>query len=179
MKNAIILAAATIFFIACNNEKKEEPKTESAKETTSSVQLPYTAGYSSQFNDKVSDQDLLTVLNSYKYWESGDMKGAASTLADSVYWVSWSGERYSGLKAGLVDRWGKFRDSLSSVQITMDGWTKDHSIDKNDDFILVWYKEIDTYKTGKVDSADYHDINQLKNGKIYWYSTYRQELKQK
>ena len=123
MKNAIMLAALAIFFIACNNEKKEESKNEPAKETTSSVQLPYTAGYSSQFNDKVSDQDLLTVLNSYKYWENGDMSGAASTLADSVAWISWSGDQYSGPKAGLVDRWSKFRDSLSSVKITMDGWT--------------------------------------------------------
>ena len=174
MKKLMLMAAVAIFFAACNNEKKEEQKG-----MGSSIQLPYKAGYSSQFNDKVSDSDLLTVLNSYKYWENADMKGAAGTLADSVAWMSWSGEQYSGSKADLVDRWGKFRDSLSSVQITMAGWTKDHSIDKNEDFILVWYKEIDTYKTGKVDSANYHDINQVKGGKISWYSTYRQELKKK
>ena len=40
------------------------------------------------------------------------------------------------------------------------------SNDKNEDAVLVWYKEIDTDKSGKIDSTYYGDINGLKNGKI-------------
>jgi hypothetical protein len=107
------------------------------------------------------------------------MAGLAGTLADSVSFQGFDGMKYSGTKAGLMDLWSKHRDSLSSVKITVDAWTKDHSIDKNDDYILVWYKEIDTYKSGKVDSASFADINQMKKGKISWYSQFRQELKMK
>ena len=48
----------------------------------------------------------------------------------------------------------------------MDVWLPVHSNDKNEDAVLVWYKEIDTYKSGKVDSAYYNDINGIKDGKI-------------
>jgi hypothetical protein len=176
MRKLIIIAVAAIFFAACNNEKKEETNTE---KSASTVSLPYTAGYSSQFNDKVSDSSVLTVLNSYKFWENADMNGLATTLGDSLYFVGWDGFKLNGTKSDIMKLWTSHRDSMSKVEITMDAWTKDHSVDKNDDFVLVWYKEIDTYKTGKVDSANYADINQLKNGKIYWYSQYRQELKKK
>jgi hypothetical protein len=39
--------------------------------------------------------------------------------------------------------------------------------------VATWYIERDKYKNGKVDSAYYHDINVLKNGKIVVYSAYR------
>jgi hypothetical protein len=51
-----------------------------------------------------------------------------------------------------------------------------YSTDKKDGYIVTWYKEYDTYKNGKVDSAAFHDINQLKDGKIVWYSQYRRPL---
>ena len=38
-------------------------------------------------------------------------------------------------------------------------------------------KENDTYKTRKVDSASYHDINLMKNGKIVWFSQYKRPMK--
>jgi ketosteroid isomerase-like protein len=179
MKSMLMMAAIAIFMIACKNEKKEPAspeKKESEQPAASSITFPYKANYSSQFNDKVSDEDVLLVLNSYKYWENNDMKALAGTLADTVSFQSWSAFTYDGPKAGLIDRWGKTRDSLSSVSISVDAWTKDHSVDKNEDFVLVWYKEIDTYKMGAVDSANFADINMIKNGKIVWYSQYRQKL---
>ncbi len=179
MKRVLLFSSAFFLFMACNNEAAKTAETKKEEPAASTVTLPYTAGYSSQFNDKVSDQDLLLVLNSYKYWETGDMNAVAGTLADSVRFEGSDGTRYSGAKAGLVDMWTKHRDSISTVQIMMDAWTKDHSIDKNDDYVLVWYKEIDTYKSGRVDSAYFADINQVKNGKISWFSQYKQALTKK
>jgi hypothetical protein len=71
----------------------------------------------------------------------------------------------------------KYRDSLSKVQLTLYAWTSNHSVDKNEEWVNVWYKEIDTYKTGKVDSVDYEDDNLLKGGKIAWTSSHSQKLK--
>jgi ketosteroid isomerase-like protein len=88
-----------------------------------------------------------------------------------------SGERFKNSKAELMKRWTSFRDSLSSVTIDMQGWKKMYSTDKKDGYIIAWYKEIDTFKDGKADSADYHDINQVKDGKIVWYSQYKRPRK--
>lgn len=55
----------------------------------------------------------------------------------------------------------------------MEVWLKNHAVKDSSDYINVCYKEIDTYKTGKVDSADYEDDNGLKNGKIIWFSSHK------
>jgi ketosteroid isomerase-like protein len=164
----ITLFALLALAISCKTPPKEE-----STEPAVSVTLPYTASYSSQFTDAISDQDLLTVLNSYKAWENGDMEGLRATMGDSLTFVRWDGKLITGPTAETLGLWSSFRDSLSSVKIQMDAWTKNHSVDKNEDVITVWYKEVDTYKTGKVDSADWHDINVVANGKIVWYAQYR------
>ena len=47
------------------------------------VKLPYTAMYSSQFVPG-KQSDLVTVLSSYKDWETNDMKSMRNTFGDSV-----------------------------------------------------------------------------------------------
>lgn len=186
MKKLWAIFAIVALATACNEEKKETPEAEKAAlastdtaSAASTVKLPYTATYSSNFNDKVADEDVLTVLNSYKYWESGDIASLEGTLADSVYFTGADATIYSGPKAGLLDIWKKRRESMSSVSIEISAWVKSHSIDKDGDFVNVWYKEIDTYKNGKVDSANFEDINALGKGKIAWFAQYRQELVKK
>ncbi len=83
---------------------------------------------------------------------------------------------FGGLTDSLMNDWTKTRDSLSSVVIRMDVWLKNHSVKDSADYINVWYKEIDTYKSGKVDSANYEDDNAIKDGKIIWYSSHKQKL---
>ncbi len=73
---------------------------------------------------------------------------------------------YKGPNDGLMKIWTTSRDSLSSVKIIMDGWRKMHAVNKNEDWVSTWYTEVDTYKTGKVDSSYYQDNNLVKNGKI-------------
>jgi len=175
MKQILFLACCAALLAACNSEPaqvKDEKKAEA-----SNVQLPFTAAYSSQWNDMVSDADLLTVLNSYKYWQDNDMKGLESVLADTISFESYAGFKHNGPKAKLLEMWGKSRDSLSKVDLVMDAWVKSHSIDKNTDFITVWYKETDTYKDGRVDSAYYVDDNMMVNGKIAWYAQSKRVLK--
>jgi hypothetical protein len=157
---------------ACNT--KDENKVNAI--AASSVQLPYEAGYTTSFNNDVSDSNLLLVLNSYKYWEKGDLKALRSTLSDSIYVDGADGFRFKGLSDSLMNYWGKTRDSLSSVTIKMDVWLKNHSLKDSTDYINVWYKEIDTYKSGKIDSANYEDDNGLKDGKIIWYSQHKQRF---
>lgn len=71
----------------------------------------------------------------------------------------------------------KARDSLSKVDLKIDGWLPLHFNDKYDDWVSVWYTEIDSYKTGKVDSAYYQDDDLLKNGKIVYVDSKIRKLK--
>lgn len=87
------------------------------------------------------------------------------------------GYHLSGLTDSVMSIWGKYRDSLSSVKISMEVWLKNHSLKDSSNFINVWYKEVDTFKSGRVDSANYEDDNLIKNGKIIWLSSHKQKIK--
>ncbi len=178
MKRISLCLCFAIFLFSCNNSKTESTSTStdtSAKSTM--TDMPYTASYSSNFTDDVSDADLKMVLMTYKDWADRNMNNLENSLSDSVYVDFSSGDHFSGTKADLMKIWNKNRDSLSSVTIDMQVWKKLYEPNKKDAAILTWYKEIDTYKTGKVDSAYYHDINGIKDGKINFYSQYKRPAK--
>jgi hypothetical protein len=185
MKRILFFLFTALLFIACNSATSpaEEPgaDTTNVAETPAApaVALPYTPVYESAWTDDVSDNDLLTVLNSYKHWETGDLTALKSTLADSVQFYSWSGMEYKGSNDGLLKIWTATRDSLSSVKIIVDAWRKMHGVTRNEDWISIWYTEVDVYKTGKVDSSYYQDNNMVKNGKIAMYTQHKQVLKKK
>jgi ketosteroid isomerase-like protein len=182
MKKLIFCCSLAIFLFACNsNEPKTKAMNTDSTDNTAAAKpmadLPYTASYSSQWSADVSDADLKTVLMSYKDWENNNISGLANAMADTIEVDVSSGEHFKKSNADLMKMWSTYRDSLSSVKIKVDAWQKMYSTDKKDGYIVVWYDETDTYKNGKVDSASYHDINQVKDGKIIWYSQYKRPKK--
>ena len=180
MKTILSCFCFATFLLSCNSsgEKTGTTATTTSDSTVkSTVDLPYTASYSSSWSSDVSDADLKMVLTSYKDWADNNMSGLGSAMADTVTLDMSSGDHKRLSKADLIKMWSTYRDSLSSVKIDMAGWNKMYSTDKNDGYIVTWYDETDTYKTGKVDSATYHDINQVKDGKIVWYSQYKRQKK--
>jgi hypothetical protein len=166
----LVLSCCTM---ACN--PKDETKASTT--ATSTVALPYQPSYSTDFNNNVSDSDLLVVLNSYKYWESGDLKALRSTMGDSMYADMSDGVKLGGSADSVMKSWTTYRDSLSSISINMVAWTKNHSVKDSANYVNVWYKETDTFKNGRVDSGNYEDDNLVKNGKIAWLSSHKQKLK--
>jgi hypothetical protein len=66
-----------VVFTACTG------KTE-ATTASSSIKLPYEVVYTTDFNDNISDSDLLLVFNSYNAWESKDMYALRETKVDSM-----------------------------------------------------------------------------------------------
>ena len=180
MKQLIICFCLAFFLFSCkDNETKTKGMATVATDSTTktAMDLPYKALYSSEWNNDVSDADLKMVLTTYKDWENNNLSGLLKAMADSVELYMSSGDHSKKTNADLGKMWSTYRDSLSSVKITMHAWNKMHSIDKKDSYIVTWYDETDTYKNGKVDSASYHDINQVKDGKINWYSQYKRPKK--
>jgi hypothetical protein len=183
MKMLLFFVFIVIIYIACNSgpAPASDATIDTAKAAApaaAAVTLPYTADYVT-LTDDVSDANLLTVLNSYKNWETGDMPGVRSTLGDSVYFHSWNGLEVNATGDSIVKYWKVYRDSLSSVNIRMIAWRKQHSVEKNEDWVSIWYDEVDKYKKGMVDSASYQDDNLIVNGKIKVLSQHKQYLKKK
>ncbi|HEV8285134.1 MAG TPA: hypothetical protein VGQ09_12540 [Chitinophagaceae bacterium] len=178
MKKILLCFLSGIVLFSCNNAKVESATASTADSTVkSTVDLPYTASYSSSWSTDVSDADLKMVLMSYKDWENANMNGLENALGDTVSVDFSAGDHVIKPKADILKLWSTYRDSLSSVKIDMQGWQKMYATDKKEAYIVTWYDETDTYKNGKVDSASYHDINQVKNGKITWYSQYKRPKK--
>ncbi len=176
MKKFLFLFLITVFLISCTNSSSDT-NASAAKDSVAAVvvNLPYTATYSSNFVPG-KPSDVLATLNNYKAWETADMAAFRSTLGDSAVLILPSGRIVSGSGDSLTKQAKNFRDSLSKVELTLIAWTSNHSVDKNQEWVNVWYKETDTYKTGKVDSAMYQDDNRLQDGKIVWTSSHRQAL---
>lgn len=176
MKKVFVLFLLPLSFAACNNNTANTSPAATTDTTAATVTLPYTATYSSDFVAG-KPADVLTTLNSYKAWETGDMNALKSTMGDSVQYIFPSGNIFNNTLDSFMKFVSVYRDSLSSVNIKMYAWTSNHSVDKNTDWVNVWYEETDTYKIGKVDSMNFEDDNMLKNGKIVWVSSHQQKLK--
>jgi hypothetical protein len=176
MKKTLLLFIMPLCFAGCgsNNGSSTAPSQDSS--STAMVSLPYMAAYSSSFVPG-KQADVATVLGSYKAWETNDMKAMRSDFGDSVGMHFPSGYDFKGTLDSFLNEAAKVRDSLSKVELTIYAWTSNHSTDKNEDWVNVWYREKDTYKTGKVDSIDYEDDNLLKGGKIVWVSSHSQKPK--
>ena len=178
MKKIMMYLLCGAFFVACNSDKDKKATTDKETKTEkSTVDLPYTASYSSSFTTDVSDADLKTVMMTYKDWADGNISGLSAGMGDTVVVEMNNGDHLTKSNADLMKFWTTYRDSLSSVTIDMQAWQKMYATNTKESHIVTWYKEIDTYKTGKVDSAYYHDINRVKNGKIVWYSQYKRPAK--
>ena len=177
MKKTFILFLLPLCFAACTGSTSDTKATAGNDSLTASppAPLPYTAAYSSNFVPG-KQADVLTVLNNYKTWETNDMKAMRATLGDTVTMEFPAGMRVTKQADSLIKMATLFRDSLSNVSLTLYAWTSNHSVDKNEDWVNVWYKEVDTYKTGKVDSVYYEDDNKLKDGKIVLTSSHSQKI---
>jgi len=177
MRKVLVPFLIILCFAACTSSTPSTPAAagnDSAAAAT--VTLPYVAVYSSNFVPG-KQSDVLTVLNSYKAWETGDMKALKATFADTTSMNFPNGSVVKATADSMTNLAAKYRDSLSKVVLTFDAWTSNHSVDKNQEWVNVWYKEVDFHKSGKVDSAYYEDDNLLKDGKIVWVSSHQQKYK--
>ena len=179
MKKLSVIFLIPIFLIACTSSSSDTTAS-AAKDsvTATTVPLPYTAVYSSSFVAG-KPADVATVLNNYKAWQDNDMAGLRATIGDSLFMMFSSGMTLNTTGDSAIKMAKKYRDSLSKVDLTFYAWTSNHSVDKNEEWVNVWYKEVDTYKSGKVDSAAYEDDNRLKDGKIVWSSSHEQKYAKK
>jgi ketosteroid isomerase-like protein len=98
-------------------------------------------------------------------------------LTDSV-WVEFSdGNKFNGTADSLIKTGKEFRASIASVRTAIDAFMPIHLNDKNEDYVLVWGRDYNTSKTGKVDSTTGHSYWQIKNNKISGWAEFSRNLR--
>lgn len=178
MKQLFIALITTSVLLGCNNNKKTHEtsgKTEEKKETTA-ITYPYKPDYSSDFSFG-NVNHAKTVLDLYKMWEDGRVDDFKSVLADSVSIDFPNGAKFKDNTADSMISFAKqFRKTLASVKLKFDAWMPIHVNDKNEDYVLVWYREYETDMKGNVDSTGGHAYFQMKNNKVRSWSEFDQKL---
>jgi len=153
----VFVVASLAFLAACNSggDTAKVDSMKSASDTSTAVVKdivsPYPVEYSSKFamDDPKNAESLLTL---WKDWDNGDLSAHKDLFADSVEMHfadgSWMhASRDSATAAAQLVR-NTFKSSVATVQAI----TAMKSVDKDENWALIWGKEVDTDKKGKVDS---------------------------
>jgi len=152
MKKIWVLASVAVL-AACNS--KEPAKDDSAKSGADStgqvINSPYPVTYSSSF--VMGDpRNAETALALWKDWDGGNLSASRDKFADSIELYLSDGSVMRGSSDSIIASVQKFRTSLGTVVSRVDAVMAVKSADKDESWALVWGKEIDKDKKGKVDS---------------------------
>jgi hypothetical protein len=137
--------------VACNSNKEEVKGTSVTDSTTASVTYPYEIGYSSKF-EMADPKYGQTILKLWKDWDNGNLSNSKDAFADSVEMHFAEGGMMHSVRDSVIASGQTYRDMFTSAVSEVFTVTALRSTDKDENWALVWGKEVDTDKKGKVDS---------------------------
>jgi len=153
MKKVLLFATVAVF-AACNNQPAatvDASAKTTADSTIAEIKSPYEIGYSSKF--VMGDpKNAETLLKLWKDWDAGNLMGSKDNFADSVELYMNDGSAIVGKKDSALATIQAFRNTFASAVSSVFTITALKSVDKDENWALIWGKEIDTDKKGKVDS---------------------------
>ncbi|MCU7550319.1 hypothetical protein OCK74_14450 [Chitinophagaceae bacterium LB-8] len=156
-----------------NAKAKSDKKETKVKAEYSSEQLdmPYTAEYSSKFMPGNPAHGKL-ILDIWKDWDDNVTDRHADMFADTVFMMFPNGQSVKGRDSAMYLA-KKFRGSLASSKSTIEAWMPTKSIDRNEDWVLVWGREEDTDMNSNKTTVLLHEIWRInKDGKIDFMRQY-------
>jgi hypothetical protein len=115
----------------------------------------------------------------YKLWDAGKVSEMRPFFADSLDLTFANGTRIKGGADSILKSVSGIRAELKNVTSKVQGWIPVHSNDKNEDWVLIWAREIRTTNKGKTDSSDLHEIWHVKGGKFDVVFQYNQQIPKK
>ena len=181
MKQLSFTALILCALIACNTATTSTNlKDTMLADTTSSnenVTYAYPVEYASDFTigDPKHSQSVLTL---WKDYDNNMMDAHKNLFADSVEFVSSNGD-IKGSKDSVINAISAYRNGFSnavssvSVVVSLKPKAKDES------WVSVWGKEVDTYKSGKTDSVYLNEIWMFNKDEKISYIEQLQEKPQK
>lgn len=157
MKKYFWVLAVAALFTACSNEKKDDDGDNDAKGMDTDqkpmvIKMPYTADYSSSFVLGNPDHATTIVQGSWKDWETNNLDNMKNWVADTIVAFQSDNSMVKGMDS-LMSRWKRGRDRYANVIDTVDAVIPVYSTDKKEYWVLVWAREINTDKNGKVDTT--------------------------
>lgn len=177
MKKILFLFSLATF-AACNSGSDTKVDSMSSKDsataTTDSTAYAYATDYSSKF--EIGDQkNVHTIFALYKDWDNNTLDNSKDKFADSVSLMFGSGDVMIGKRDSILAGSKAFRNSLGTVTSKVHAVVPLKSIDKNEDWVLVWFKEYTTDASGKKDSTEFQETWRLnKDGQADLLYQYKQ-----
>ena len=167
----ITIGLAVACLAACNSSS-DTAKVDSmstSKDTTATkaaINSPYEIGYSSKF--EMGDPKYAeAVLTLWKAWDAGDLTSTKSYFADTVDLHFSNGGSLHASRDSATAMAQAVRNSMASTVSSVDVVTALKSTDKNENWALIWGKEVNTDKKGGKDSSYIHEAWRFdKDGKV-------------
>ena len=171
-----LLFASLFILVSCNSSQPAQPeaatKPASDSMAVQSINSPYDITYSSKFvmgNPKHAEN----VLTLWKDFDNGNLSAHKDIFADSVEVILGSGAHMHATRDSVVAAIQKYRNTLASAVDRVAAVMAVRSTDKNEEWVLVWGTETDTYKNGKIDSVDLQETWRInKDGKADFLMQY-------
>ena len=170
---------AGIVFVSCNNDgttstEVKNDSTVSTSNESASPNYPYTIDHPDNW-ETGSRENTAVALNALKAFENGDVEKSMEYFGDSVH-LLFDGMDMTVGKDSMQSMFKSMRSSLKNMNIKMLDWESVISKDKNEEYVTLWYKQINEDMNGKKDSFDLVNDLKLKNGKIIQLSEYTRKL---
>jgi hypothetical protein len=169
MKKLLLISCIALFAISCNNNDSKDAKpgdsTKMADTKMDTPEMPYKLDRPYQNWQTGNPQHALNVMKSLKAFENGDIAAAVSAFGDTVelrfdhYFDKLSND-------SLKKMFTQQRADYTSIVVKMNDWESVISADKKEEWVTLWYKQIQTDKKGKTDSLGVVDDAKIVNGKI-------------
>jgi len=156
MKQFLVLAIM-VFIAACNSSTPASSEAKASADSPAAkmkdIQSPYPVMYSSKF---VMDEpkNAETLLAMWKSYDNGDLSTSRDMIADTIEVHFPDGGMMRGSRDSIIKSVQAHRNSFSSAVDKVHAIMAVKSTDKNEHWVLIWGREIDTHKDGKVDSTE-------------------------
>ena len=165
--------------IACNNEKKTDTAVAETKADKPAVALPYTVAYSSSFEAGNPEYSAMILQGSWKDWELNKMDNMKSWVADTIMVLQADNTMVMGVDS-LQARWIKGRAGYTSVIDTIHAVIPTYSVDRKENWVMVWAKEINVDTKGKKDTVELMETWRInKDGKADMLLQYDRHARKK
>lgn len=164
MKQSLLLFFSCIIIFGCNNGPNQEADKIDSTAKKEMLTYPFTAKYSLNWQPG-DEKNAVLVLNSFKKYIDGDIKGSFAYFADSIEFIA-NKFHFVGKKDSLESIMTPMRAEAGSMFVQPDTWITTYYPDKNDTWVTIWSTQKWTDKKGKMDSVYLVDDVLVKDGKI-------------
>jgi hypothetical protein len=165
LKKITYIFAVALIIYSCTTEQKPAVAEEPPAPKKIDVPMAYVPNYSSSFEMGNQAYAAMIVQGSWKDWETNSLDNMVNWVADTITAIHSNNQITHGLDS-LMARWKRGRATYSSVKPTIDAVMPVYSIDKKENWVLVWATEIDTKTDGTVDTVALMETWRInKNGK--------------